>query len=1144
MMSRGREATMSESTPWQPPDHEARQAARDPQLNVVLEASAGTGKTSVLVDRYLALLREGVAPRNILALTFTRKAAAEMRERVVQRLAQQARASLLTEHQQKVYDLQRSEIALTTIDAFCLSLLLEFPLEAGVDPGVGLADETMTPHLRELALDQSLRWARSEATTDEPMALLLAELGEFKVRAGIEALLERRLIASRALRRFLSGPPRRVEEICDDLWRDHQDAIREVCGTIDALCQAMPPTPEAQAMTEALRAVDGAESPDLTQLRRMHGVLHDIAFTKEGQPRLRSRFKKDDFGPTAKTTYPRWKDVNEALGVRVRAASERYEAALNRVMVHATDRLLRRAIADYRQVRARLGVLDFTDVLDHAVQLLQRRDEFSQSRFKLESRYQHILVDEFQDTNPLQWALVRELVSSWAEGASVADTHLRPSIFIVGDRKQSIYGFRDAQVALLSRAGRHIHALRPEGAPRRAISHSFRSVWPILRFVNDVFHDHATAPDTPQQFHYGPADRFPEPPPLPAANAGHDREGEASSPPLVSDAPLGVLVGDTAEEQAARMAEDIVALLHSGALVRRGPNRADWTPIQPGDIAVLFRSRSGHRVIEQALLARRVPFYVYKGLGFFESDEIRDVLAMLGFLAAPASDLHAAALLRSRWVSMSDVAIHALAPHLARSCHPQTPLPDVHIPADDAARLAQLRESLAGWLPLVDQLTPAELLDHVLADGAYAMELAGPTAEQARENVKKFRGLVRRIQNRGYATLARVVAHFDRVQAAGDEANAIIEATHAVNLMTMHASKGLEFPVVFLVNLQKQGGQTKDDIRVHVTPVAPAADGDAPDEEDSDEVDVSIGAHRSAADEQRKTLDTEDNRRLLYVALTRARDRLYLTGVRQRDGKFQCRSNSFGGVLPDSLREQMDLHRSADPMVWSGVTGAHQFRVVPPAPDVPTVWQDPEGTGVGLAEPLRDYEPLGSTAATRVAASATFPDADEGPAGSAPADRSSARLGTVVHALVAHAHPRALSDVAALQAAARQLALDRELGELPPGDIDRAVRMCLEALAQPELAEQVEGRVVLFEAAYSRLRSDGAVERGSMDVVIIEPSRIRILELKTGQAHDAHQAQLEAYCASMRAQHPSRAVTGRVVYLGGQSAPFRPFALS
>ena len=192
------------------PDRSARRYAVDPSKNIVLEASAGTGKTQVLVERYVNLLLVGVEPDHILAITFTRKAAAEMRMRIIARLKEASRLSELDAARWRDIRERLGDIAVSTIDAFCLSLLREFPLEADVDPGFDLADNTEVPRLIGESLDQALRICRGIAGDDDDVALVFAQLGERRLRGGVAALLDRRLVAPDALRRFLQKGPREL----------------------------------------------------------------------------------------------------------------------------------------------------------------------------------------------------------------------------------------------------------------------------------------------------------------------------------------------------------------------------------------------------------------------------------------------------------------------------------------------------------------------------------------------------------------------------------------------------------------------------------------------------------------------------------------------------------------------------------------------------------------------------------------------------------------------------------------------------------------------------------------------------------------------------------------------------------------------
>ena len=425
---------------------------------------------------------------------------------------------------------------------------------------------------------------------------------------------------------------------------------------------------------------------------------------------------------------------------------------LNVVLARGVKRMFAVALAQYRQVLDTRSVLDFADVLDRALELLRRMDEFSQSRFRLEARYHHVLVDEFQDTSRAQWELVALLIQSWGEGTGVT---ANPSIFIVGDRKQSIYRFRDAESAVLQEAARHIQALRPAGNPRRSITKSFRALPTLLAFVNELFAEMADQESGGGRFTYTEDDRFPTAD-LQAANdtdttdlqatdntdntdQGH---GADSANLAVGDrSGRGFLLGVAAASDpvmcAAMVAEEIARILREDSVRDRKtgvPRRA-----VAGDIGVLFRSRASHREFERELERRGIPAYVYKGLGFFDADETKDAMALIRFLANPVSDLRAAAFLRSRFVRLSDAALATLAPRLAEA------VLDFSDPAgpDPGSRTRISRRgstpsttrtggcwrsrgaTCRAWVSQVDRVPPAELFETILADSAYPTSSVG-----------------------------------------------------------------------------------------------------------------------------------------------------------------------------------------------------------------------------------------------------------------------------------------------------------------------------------------------------------------------------------------------------------------------------------
>ncbi|MGE3956696.1 MAG: UvrD-helicase domain-containing protein [Vicinamibacterales bacterium] len=923
----------------------ARAYAVDPSRNVVLEASAGTGKTRVLVERYVNLLRAGVEPEHILAITFTRKAAAEMRERIIDRLREAARLSEFDPGRWRELKERLGEIAISTIDAFCLSLLREFPLEADVDPGFDLADDTEVPRLIGESLDRALRLCRAIARDDDDVALVFAQLGERRLRTGLAALLDRRLVAPQALRRYLAAGPRDLTagEVCRRAAERLRSAFDGVDGGLPAFLADGPIEAQAFAMlADDVRALCARPSMDADGDPPAFGTRDAQARFRVLADRLRGYFLKSDGDPrgasfqgtgysaadcVSPAAWKRHRSAAAGIAPAVGEALRAFRRDLNVVLSRGVWRIFAVTLDQYQRTLEGRALLDFSGVLERAVKLLKDMDEFAQSRFKLEARYRHVLVDEFQDTSRAQWQLVAQLVRNWGEGFGASADAIPPSIFIVGDRKQSIYGFRDADVSVLDDAAAFVAGLRGEDDPRRAISVSFRSKPAILSFVNDVFAAVEKVEDRPDRFRYDDTDRFPVPDGQGVREATQDvrvpaigeGSGQATLPwdqpePADDERCLGLIVGATITDAAERVADEIARVI--GHVTVRDRSRGTSRPAQAADVAILFRSRDTHREFERALARRGVSTYVYKGLGFFDADEVQDCVALLRFLADSRSNLRAAALMRSRIVRLSDAAIAALAPDLASALGGDLP-GDIVERLDEGDRrvLQAVRAAVPRWLALVDRLAPSELLDTVLAETGHARELRGVRYRQARENLKKLRAMVRRHQNRGYATLARLAAHIERL-AVGDESNAAIDAHDAVSLMTVHASKGLEYPIVFIVNMGRGTGNSRAPIRV-------AADVKG-------EASVAIADYQSEADEDASAREREETKRLLYVALTRARDRLYLSGS-VANGQFRPTRGALGEVLPDGFKALFVSASTAGGVVrWSGATAAHELAV--PAP--------------------------------------------------------------------------------------------------------------------------------------------------------------------------------------------------------------------
>lgn len=1099
-------------TPAEPPpiDQSEREFASDPANHVVLEASAGTGKTKVLVDRYVNLIEVGVDPRNILAITFTRKAAAEMRDRVLTTMRERVDKSATMKSRWRELKDRVAEINISTIDAFCFGLLREFPLEADVDPAFEIADETEVPRFRAEAIELTLRACRETLVADEPVRLLMALKSTNQLRAALDRLLDARHVSLAAVRQFVErrGSDVDVATACR-AFVDRIGALLERDEDRDALLLRGPQqSPRFLRLAVDLAAVAGGTFAvdDPSDVRRLQRALEWYFLTQGGDPRKKlvgdvTKLFASDADKKAHSP------VMAALSTDVAAALDALEHAVNAVLARGLLRILEESVRQFDRIMAEHSVLDFPAMLDRAVKLLRRQEEFARSRLKLQSRYHHLLVDEFQDTSQAQWDLVTLLTDSWAEGEGPEDT--RTSIFIVGDRKQSIYRFRHAEVTLMDEAARFIGDLRPGVRVRRAIQQSFRSVPELLGFVNAVSLEMRSDSSLPDRFEYRDIDQFP---------------GVTLAPGALRDGQpvLGVAVGGTLAETANAVATEVQRLLDSETTVR---DRRGARAIQPDDIAILFRSRAGHRYYEEALEARGIKTYVYKGLGFFDSPEVQDLQVLLRYLAQPESNLRAAALLRSRLIRLSDAALVRLAPGLASALRSSSfdvaacGLGDI-----DVALLTRARASVADWLDAADRVPPAELVDRILEETAYVYELRGPRLSQARENVKKVRSLIRRVQNRGYATFSRLADYFRRL-AAGEEANAVVAARGCVQLMTVHSAKGLEFPVVFVVRMNAGvGGGTP---AISVVP----KDGDG-------EPDVAISVKPPTGSLERSR-DQEESRRLLYVAMTRARDRLYFSAEIPDEKKFHS-ANGFAKLLPAGLRRTMVSalpDRAGDQVEWAAQTGdTFAFAVCAPDPAPPVVTREAQlSTGAIDAQPLPDRDIV------RVAT--TDLDADQpvrrsGPSGGAAGPVSDRVLGTLVHRLFQH-RVRTDDPVALLRRAER-LALELETDDEHETLAARAAEIYSAMRERPEVTTLLASGDVHYEVPFSlRLADPDRIVRGQIDgVVVPAQGPLVVMEFKTGRPHPEHEAQVALYREALASAWPDRSVETRLFYFqAGNGAP-------
>ncbi|MDP9196667.1 MAG: double-strand break repair helicase AddA [Pseudomonadota bacterium] len=925
-----------------PPDPAVVQRrASDPDVSVWVGASAGTGKTRVLTDRVLRLLLAGTLPQRILCLTYTKAAATEMANRLNDTLGLWATVGegeldgALERLLGRRAEAQEKQAArrlfaqvlecpggmnIQTIHAFCQSLLGRFPLEAGVRPGFTLLDDRGAQELLDQALHRVLQQARdSEGNFLAAAVSLLTE----RVHAdGFRDLVHemaaqrsrlRRVLeihggvdgAVQAVSRFLNVSPDETPDsislaACQDAALDLA-GLRKVCALLSR--GSKTDVERGQGIQAWLDA-----APD--QRVKMLDIYTGHFTTKDGDVLKTLATKK------VLEAAPDTDTVLRTEARRLLALEERRQcvetARATAAFLHLGDRLL----DIYGGLLSARGAMDFDSVILSTCRLLGSSAMAPWVLFRLDGGLDHILVDEAQDTNPEQWQIVAALAEEFFSGQGARETSR--TLFVVGDEKQSIFSFQRADVAEFSRMRQYFdHRIAAAGQDFRPVDMtiSFRSTDAVLKAVDRVFALPAARDGVADQavrhtaYRRGQAGVVELWPLVTAA------EGEEDRAPWTL--PLKrVPLDDPAARLAGIIAGRIRTWLDSGEVLA-SRNR----PVRPGDIMILVQRRDAfmeHMV--RALKDRQIPVMGIDRMVLAQQLAVQDLCALGHFLLYPGDDLTLASLLKTPLVGLSEDDLFALA--WKRKGTLWQALADRE---GEGEPWAGIHAWLSGLLERTDFVSPFALFSGVLSTPCPADARSGRRAflkrlgAEAREALDEFLSACLMF-GRDHPSSLQMFLHWIATDASAIKREmdaATGDGEGQVRIMTTHGAKGLQAPIVFLPDTTRVSIQTPDvlwpDTFVLAQPARHAGERLVP------LCSPRKGEDCTAAVQARQVIDhrrDQEARRLLYVAMTRAEDRLYVcgyeTGVRRRG----LPDNSWYTLVSQALADfgqPVDVDFATDP---------------------------------------------------------------------------------------------------------------------------------------------------------------------------------------------------------------------------------------
>jgi len=882
-----------------------------------VHASAGSGKTYHLVSHMVRLLILGAEPASILAITFTRKAASEMQERLLERVFELAIASddeldvLLKKsfdlvandaHRSRAKSLYESllhanqGVRTTTFHAFCQDLLRRFPMEADIPPGFELVERT------GYLIDEAWNNLENEFTRNASQPVvkhfdtLLTRLGTTETRSMLN-----KFIAARSEWWALASQTKfDIEQHCEDLAKK-----LGVTSDVDPVHHFFNNEENLENLREYLRLLPLAKVRDHEQCARaIDQALIDqdesecqlvnvwsAFFTGKDKPRSRkeSAALKKRLGEADCETFF---NLHESLCDKLINLRQQIHAmetlSLTRAWLHAGKAFIDR----YQKIKQNHRNLDFSDLEWQCYCLLNSSDHADWIQYKLDQRIDHLLIDEFQDTNQTQWQLILPLLRELA----AAQQERQRSVLFVGDSKQSIYRFRRAEPKLFDAASHWIETNL--GADKQYLSRSYRSSPAVIDFVNRLFDGNELIQLNDFQTHEtvkttlaGAVELLPL----------SIQEGKKNNQPGEFRNPLTtpLAVTDSVYLIEAQVAAEKISTIIDSKLIIGEADAAHY--VDYGDIMILLRNRTHAADYELALRAAHIPYMGTERGTLLESLEIQDMVNLLQWLITPFDNHALAGVLRSPLFSATEQDLYPLVDHknwferIIEQHATATESTDAN-PADESP-LARAAFHLQNWIALTDFLPVHDLLDRIYSEGnlleRYKANYPEHLQSRVQANLTRFIELALENDSGRYPSLTRFLAWLRLLKQQDQEAPdqpASDSDRNRVRILTIHESKGLESPVVLLLDAtttkRNRGGAS-------VLIDWPLNHDDDKTEESTHPTDFLVSpsapypnAHCEKLINEQAEKETQEEANLLYVAVTRAQQYLYISGSGKPTGWY------------------------------------------------------------------------------------------------------------------------------------------------------------------------------------------------------------------------------------------------------------------